>query len=361
MLAFDQATAQHPRRRAHQEAKPDMAKTLPTITLLFAGGATLQTEAGKLVTVRSADDIAAWVDNFPELNLIAKVEPVFVLPDGKDIEPEDWNTVSKLIKEKYATSDGFVLLQGVDSMLYTGAFLSFALQGLGKPVVLTGSPLTPEHSTAQDLKGYISHYRTLGVRANLINSVQVATQNLTEVSILFGNQLLRANRGRKSPGTSFNVFEADETDILGRVDFGIKLKAEQERKNDPLHVVALQQKRVAIVRLHPGSHPDELASVVQNKPDAIILHTYMQSGIPDKLAAHLRLAEQQGIAVIVFNPYLGINVPGGPGATMSGMSYEALYAKVLWVLSKTTNAEVVNTLLQQPVANEFGTGKETGV
>lgn len=358
MLAFDQATAHNPRRRDHNEREPGMPKTLPTITVLFAGGATLQTEGDTLVTVRKPEDVQTWIEHFPELNLIAKVEPIFVLPDGTDIEPEHWNAVTNIIKDRYAKSDGFVILQGVDSMLYTGAFLSFALQGLSKPVVLTGSPLTPEHPKPADLQGFISHYRTLGVRANLINAVQVATKNLTEVSILFGNQLIRATRARKSPGTSFNVFDADEADVLGRVDFGIKLKAEQLRKDTALHVVALQDRRVAIVRLHPGFRADELASVVQSKPDALILHTYMQSGVPEKLSALLRLAEQQGTVVVVFNPFQASGTHAGSVATIGGISYEALYAKVLWALSKTTNPDVVRTLLQQPVAFEFGMGKE---
>ena len=335
-----------------------MPKTLPTITLLFAGGATLQTEGEKVVTVRTPDDVRSWLDHFPELNLIAKVEPVFVLSDGTDIEPEHWNAVTRVIKDKYGASDGFVILQGVDSMLYTGAFLAFALQGLGKPVVLTGSPLSPEQPKPANLQGFISHFHTLGVRANLINAIQVATKNLTEVSILFGNQLLRATRARKSPGTSFNVFDADEADVLGRVDFGIKLKSEQKRKDTSLHVVTLQEKHVAIVRLHPGFRTDELATVVQGKPDSIIVHTYMQSGVPEKLAPYLRLAEQQGIAVVIFNPYLAVGARAGSGAVISGMSYEALYAKVLWALSKASNPDVIVKVLQQPVAHEFGSGKE---
>ncbi len=337
-----------------------MAKQLPTITLLFAGGATLQTEGDVVVTVHAPADIQTWVDNFPELNLIAKVEPVFVLPDGKDVQPEDWNAVTRVIKDRYATSDGFVVLQDADSMLYTGAFFAFALQGLGKPIVLTGSPLSPVRPKAADLQGFISHYRTLGVRANLINAVQVATKNLTEVSILFGNQLLRATRARKSPGTSFNVFDADETDVLGRVDFGIKLKSEQARAHEPLHVVALQNKHIAIVRLHPGFRPEEFARVVHEKPDGIILHAYTQSGVPVKFNPYLRLAEQQGTSVVVFNPYLASSLPFGAVTTITAISYEALYAKFLWALSKTTNPELVRKLLLQPVANEFGAGKEAG-
>lgn len=337
-----------------------MAKQLPTITLLFAGGATLQTEGQAVLTVRTAEDIQPWMDHVPELSLIAKVEPVFVLPDGKEIEPEDWNKLITIIRDRYEKSDGFVILQGVDTMLYSGAFLSFALQGLGKPVVLTGSPLTPEHSTAADLKGFISHYRTLGVRANLINSVQVSTMAVAETCILFGNQLLRANRARKSPGTSFNVFEADDHDTLGRVDFGIKLKAEQQRSTTPIHAVLLAEKNLAVVRLHPGYRPEEFMQVIQSKPDGILVHTYMQGGIPEKLYPILRLAEQQGIPVVLFNPYLKPTVPFSSIACVYGTAYEALYAKFLWALSKATNPGVIAKLLEQNVAKEFGTGKEAG-
>lgn len=42
-------------------------------------------------------------------------------------------------QEKYEVFDGFVVLHGTDTLAYTAAALSFMLENLGKPVVITGS------------------------------------------------------------------------------------------------------------------------------------------------------------------------------------------------------------------------------
>jgi len=229
-----------------------MPKNLPKITILFAGGASLQLENKEIVSVLESTDVEAWIDEFPELQLIADIDSVFVFPDGKEIATEDWNQLSKEIADRYNTSDGFVVLHPLDSMLYTGSALSFLLGNLAKPVVLTGSPLQPHMKSEKDVEGFMSHYRTLGVRANLINAIQVATMNVPEVTILFGNQLFRANRARKSLSTSFNFFDTDDADVLGTVDFGIKLKDPDKKKpKGNLKLTTLTNPYLALVRIHP--------------------------------------------------------------------------------------------------------------
>ena len=42
-------------------------------------------------------------------------------------------------QEHYAKFDGFVILHGTDTMGYSASALSFMLEFLGKPVILTGS------------------------------------------------------------------------------------------------------------------------------------------------------------------------------------------------------------------------------
>ena len=44
-----------------------------------------------------------------------------------------------LLQEHYERFDGFVILHGTDTMAYTASALSFLLEFLGKPVILTGS------------------------------------------------------------------------------------------------------------------------------------------------------------------------------------------------------------------------------
>ncbi|MFA6042973.1 MAG: asparaginase domain-containing protein [Patescibacteria group bacterium] len=330
-----------------------MPKTLPKITLLFAGGATLYTEGEGVFNLRSASDVKQWMAKVPELSLIAEVEPIFLLPDGQTLEPEHWNDVLGIVKQKYAASDGCVILQGVDTMLSTGAFLSFALHGLGKPVVLTGAPVAPPNPQG-DTKEFMSHFRTLGVRANLINAVQVSTLNLREVSIVFGNQVMRANRARSAPGATFNMFEADEVDVFGRVDFGIRLKSEQQRKKDPIHITKLKNVQLAVVSLHPGFKPEALADVVREKPDGILIQSFGQQGVPERYWPAIRLATQKDIPVVITGQGAAGLVSQPGVAVISHLTESTLHAKFLWALSKASNSRVVLDLMQKNAAGEFG-------
>ncbi len=330
-----------------------MPKTLPKIKLLFAGGATLYTEGEGVFTLRSASEVKQWMAKVPELSLIAEVEPIFLLPDGQTLEPEHWNELLEVIKQKYTNADGFVILQGVDTMLSTSAFLSFALHGLGKPVVLTGAPVAPSNPQG-DTKEFMSHFRTLGVRANLINAVQVSTLNLREVSIVFGNQVMRANRARSAPGATFNMFEADEVDVFGRVDFGIRLKAEQQRKKDPLHLTKLKNVHVAVISLHPGYRPEELAALVQTKLDGIVIHAFGQQGVPERYWPAIRLATQKDIPVVITAQGTGSTSTQPGVVVIPNLTESTLHAKFLWALSKASNVRIVLDLMQKNVAGEFG-------
>ena len=107
------------------------------------------------------------------------------LLDSSNIGPADWSYLAELVGEHYFDYDGFVIVHGTDTMAYTGAALSFMLQGLGKAVVLTGSiiPMCEVYNDA---------------RRNLIISVMFAAQlDLSEVAIFFNDVLLRANRAMK--------------------------------------------------------------------------------------------------------------------------------------------------------------------
>ena len=54
---------------------------------------------------------------------------------------KEWNKIAGVISDCYDMYDGFVVLHGTDTMVYTASALSFMLNGLNKPVVLTGSQI----------------------------------------------------------------------------------------------------------------------------------------------------------------------------------------------------------------------------
>ena len=103
------------------------------------------------------------------------------LMDSSDMTPEDWQHIADDIKAHYDQYDGFVILHGTDTMAFTASALSFMLENLSKPVIVTGSqiPLAELRSDGQ---------------INLLNSLYVAANfPISEVSLFFNNRLYRGN------------------------------------------------------------------------------------------------------------------------------------------------------------------------
>lgn len=103
--------------------------------------------------------------------------------DSSDMEPSLWAKIVKIINYNYDNFDGFVILHGTDTMAYTASALSFMLENLSKPVILTGSQLP------------IGTLRTDG-KENLITAIEIAaakhpdgTPIVPEVCIFFENEL----------------------------------------------------------------------------------------------------------------------------------------------------------------------------
>ncbi|HKK09415.1 MAG TPA: asparaginase, partial [Bacteroidales bacterium] len=63
------------------------------------------------------------------------------LVDSSGIDPDFIIELAGLIEKNYEYYDGFVVLHGSDTMAYTASFLSFMLENLNKPVILTGAQL----------------------------------------------------------------------------------------------------------------------------------------------------------------------------------------------------------------------------
>ena len=135
--------------------------------------------------------------------------------DSSDMEPAYWAKLVKIINYNYDYFDGFVILHGTDTMAYTASALSFMLENLSKPVILTGSQLP------------IGTLRTDG-KENLITAIEIAaaknpdgTAIVPEVCIFFENHLMRGNRTTKINAENFNAFRSFNYPPLARVGIQI--------------------------------------------------------------------------------------------------------------------------------------------
>ncbi|WP_027418739.1 asparaginase [Crocinitomix catalasitica] len=187
------------------------------------------------------------------LEAISLGEPI----DSSEMQPSNWADIAKTIFDNYVKYDGFVVLHGSDTMAYTSSALSFMLQGLRKPVILTGSQLP------------IGQIRTDG-KENIITSVEIAGMRnelgepaVQEVALYFEYSLYRGNRAKKISSEHFEAFASPNFRNLAEAGVNIEIiehvlyKTEQEE----LVLNTNFSEEIALIKLYPGMPVKALKSL----------------------------------------------------------------------------------------------------
>jgi L-asparaginase len=216
--------------------------------------------------------------------------------DSSNMNPRFWAAIAEVIEKNYESYDGFVVLHGSDTMAYTASALSFMLENLNKPVVLTGSQLP------------LGMIRTDG-RENFITSIEIAaariddTPVVPEVCIYFENQLLRGNRTIKYNAENFQAFKSPNYPSLADVGVYIKYHHANIRKPNfkNLKVNSRMDNSVSILKLYPGISENSVKAIVQTEGlKALILETFGSGNAPTE-AWFLSLLEKtikKGIIIL---------------------------------------------------------------
>ncbi|MBQ6622083.1 MAG: type I asparaginase [Mogibacterium sp.] len=218
------------------------------------------------------------------------------LLDSSNISYPEWNRIAREVENRYEQYDGFVILHGTDTMAYTASALSFQLEGLAKPVVLTGSqiPLSELRSDA---------------RENLITAVMIAGQGIAnEVSLYFGGKLLRGNRASKTSADGLIAFSSPNYPELARAGITIDYNRDrilpwsQNKISDKIRVTEIRPSRIGVIKLFPGIQFDLFAPIVTKDLKGLILETFGTGNIPSYDAALPPLigkAIENGTTVVV--------------------------------------------------------------
>ena len=199
--------------------------------------------------------------------------------DSSDVEPALWQSLARLIQEKYDDYDGFIILHGTDTMSYSASALSFMLDGLTKPVIFTGSQLP------------VGVPRTDG-KENLISAVEIASARdedghatVPEVCICFDSLLMRGNRTTKINSEVFRAFSSPNFPPLAEAGINIRFNNELIRKpNDWYQSLSINTEldtRVSILKIHPGITPQVVRNILcGDETRAVIMETYGAGNAP---------------------------------------------------------------------------------
>ena len=278
----------------------------PKILIIYTGGTIGMIEdpgTRKLMPF----DFDHLIDNVPKIKMLNyEIDHVqFDRPiDSSNMDPSLWGEIAGMIRRAYAAYDGFVVLHGTDTMAYTASALSFMLDNLNKPVIITGSQLP------------IGEVRTDG-EENLITALQIAAAKrpdcndtgasamVTEVAILFENYLWRGNRATKMSADNFNAFRSPNYPRLAHIGLGIDFNEEslwRTPSRRPLNVRTDMDPNVTVVNIFPGMTEQSLRhqlSVPGLK--GVVLRTYGAGNAPTGQWFLRPLKEAVDRGVIVLN------------------------------------------------------------
>jgi lysophospholipase len=193
------------------------------------------------------------------------------LLDSSNMSSKDWIRIAEDVETNYNNYDGFVILHGTDTLAYTSSALSFMLEGIQKPVILTGSQI-PIFETRSDAKDNV-----------LASLILAGCYDIPEVCIFFANKLLRGNRTAKISSTHLNAFDSPNYHPLAEVGIDITLNKHYIMKPNgtPFKVYKKLNSNVGLLNLFPTITPCMFRALLEcPSMEGLIIQSYGVGNIP---------------------------------------------------------------------------------
>lgn len=291
--------------------------------------------------------------------------------DSSDIQPENWTNIIEKIQSEYDNYDAFVVLHGTNTMGYTAAALSFALENINKPVILTG---------AQVPLGY------LGTDAvtNLVNALRMAVWDYHEVKgviAVFGSIIITGARVKKGTDFDYDPFRAFQTGSLGQIGRFMRIDEAALRKHvsylSRIKPLAIQSrvlsvkknfdtKNIASLTEFPGMSADLFKSLVENNGIKAFVFRAFGAGDPSThLFPAFEYLKEKRIPIVVTT-----QAPGGVASFQVNaggqylkendlaipaydMSIESMTVKLGWLLAQNFNYEQIKIKMLEDFHGEI--------
>lgn len=293
-----------------------------------------------------------------ELSSISFKHPI----DSSNMHPDVWIELASMIGKNYHRYDGFVILHGSDTMSFTASALSFMLQNLSKPVVLTGSQLP------------IGIIRTDG-KENLITAIEIAGSKkngrplVSEVCIYFEYKLYRGNRTFKYNSAHFDAFKSPNYPALAEAGVTISYNASALLKpsKKALKVHTHLNNDIAVLKLFPGISK-KITAAILHAPGirAVILETFGAGNATtqDWFIRELKSVIDKGVVVLNITQCLEGKVIQGMYETSShlkklgvvggaDMTFESAVTKLMFLLAQPLSHQQLIKQLQTNLRGEM--------
>lgn len=341
-------------------------KRTEKVLLIYTGG-TIGMGCNPITGALEPLDFDHLADNVPEFKLIPTAIDTYQFTpaiDSSNMSPEFWAQIVSIIVEKYDYYDGFVVLHGTDTMSYTASALSFMLENLTKPVILTGSQLP------------IGQLRTDG-KENLMTSLELAaahhhdgTPMVPEVCIYFNGHLLRGNRSTKQNADELNAFDSFNFPHLCEAGVSFNFQTHHILKPDytkPMAPHLEMNSNVFVFSLFPGAE-ENIVKHILDAPElrGIVMRTYGSGNAPHTpwLMKLLKEASQRGVVTVNVSQCIsgqadmnrydtGYQLKDAGVVSGYDTTVEAALTKLMLLQAQYDDPEMVRQYMNKSIAGEI--------
>ncbi len=328
-----------------------------TISIIATGGTIASEES--VSGIKPSYKLNEMLENVPEIHEIASIRPYQLMnKDSANMQPGDWIKIAMAAYKELKYSDGVVITHGTDTMAYTASALSFMLQNLNKPVILTGSQRSWNEKNTD-------------AKTNLMDAVKVIAScdetKIKGVHIVFHGKIIMGCRAKKSKHiekTELDAFETVNFPLVGLIENGhimlnplLMLRENHDVQGD-IKLDTRIDEGIMSITLTPGFDPCILESI-KDKCKALIIQAYGLGDMPvhgkgalipavrdwinsGKILAITSQAcyETDLSRYEVGKEFLKLGV-----IPTLDMTHETAYAKLMWILGHTKDADLIKKMM----------------
>ncbi|MGX6445881.1 asparaginase [Neobacillus sp. K501] len=323
------------------------------ILFLATGGTIASVEKDEgLVPGLSVEEL---LDYLPESSSDLKIDGKILMNiDSTNLQPEQWKIIADSVYTHYHDYDGFVITHGTDTLAYTSSALSYMLQGLGKPVVLTGSQVP------------ISFKKT-DAKKNVGDALRFACEDIGGVFVVFDGRVILGTRAVKMRTKSYDAFESINHPYVAHVNKDeVKYHWKPEPHTSPVSLNTNLCTDVFLMKLYPGTKP-EIFDCLKDLYKGIIIESFGNGGLPFEgrnLLPKVKELTENGVAVVITTQCLeegedlllyevGRKVAEHQVILSGDMNTEAIVAKLMWALGQTESLDQVKAIIEAPLAGDL--------
>ncbi|WP_100486291.1 asparaginase [Sporolactobacillus pectinivorans] len=323
------------------------------ILVLATGGTIASThQQDGLAPGLTIDQLASYFKHNQDISVDFQV---LMNKDSTNIQPEDWLAMAESIEENQNRYDSFIITHGTDTMAFTASGLSYLLHGIKKTVVITGSQV-PVSFKRTDAKKNIHDALTFAQRADIPG-----------VFIVFDGKAIQGTRAIKMRTKSYDAFESINYPYIASIDKGgirIDYRPEPEKQLLKTHMGICPD--VFLLKVFPGLSP-LFFDFLQDHTKGLIIESFGNGGLPFEkrnLVSGVDRLVRKDIPVVITTQCLeegqnmdlyevGKRVADAGGITAGDMNTEAIVAKLMWVLSQTSDLVTIKRMIQTPIAHDL--------